>query len=288
MIKKLYSKIESLRDQPALVMFLMAVIISLINLTVGWNWNFYTLSKRDLALQLLGESHGIVLDIIILGILMVWINTVSENKKNKLQALGEIDDLRYHEGDYILVRMLRNIKTLQRLKVTKLDLHGIHLKKAIFRLYNLQDSNLSAIVCPETHFQGSILINCVLYNADVSKGDFSNADLSDVKADRANFSNSYLVNTRAKGGSFVDAIFDGAKINNTDFTGCSLANASFKDASLYKVDFRNSNGLKPYQLKNAKYVIDCTFDETVTREMERHGLIKNIESYESSLQPVLS
>ena len=256
-------------------MVLSAALLMLFNVVVSWHWNFYTFSKRDLALQLLAESHGVVLEILIVGVLMVWINTVTEKKKSRDQAIGEIEDLRYQEGQYVQVRILRNVKTLQRLGITVVDLHAVYLPACNFRLYDLTGAVLSGMNATRGHFQGCTLQRANLATGDFTNADFNNADLSFVNAQHASFENAYLISTKLDDGSLESCSFKGAKITGSSFIGANLTDAIFDDASMFRVDFTAARGLTKEQLRGVKRMVDCIFDPEFYVELQREELIKN-------------
>lgn len=275
MFRRAVDWVENLKNSPGKVLISLAALIMVGNLAVTYKWNFYKYSKRELALQLLAESHGLVLDIVILGALLVWINSVNERKKSIDTAKGEIDDLRMLKGDSVMVRMMRNIRTLQQYGITALDLHTINVSNGTFRLYNLKNSNMVKLTATQSHFQGSDLSGCNMMSAAMNRCDFSNADLSKIKAYATDFSRSYLVNSNADNGSFINANFTGAKINKTSFVGSDFTGADFTDAAFYKSDLRNCAGLTIEQLSKCKYIIECIFSPQQEELLREHGLLKS-------------
>ena len=147
------------------------------------------------------EAHGLLMDIIVFGILILAFNKAREIRNLKRHYHEEIEDFRDWKSDEAKYRILGNVKRLTRLGEKHFDLNRCYLKNGWLENLELDESDL----------------NCV------------------------NLSDAYISNCRFKNVNFRGAKFDRATIRCSSFIECKIDSANYFDAILYQVDFSGSD-----------------------------------------------
>lgn len=113
-------------------------VIAMFVISLSLFQNIY--SDRNFQINLISEAHGVLFDILILGILMLWLNSLGEKRLEQKKYHEEIDDFRKLESVEAKQRILGNIRRLNKHGITKIDLRNCYLAEA-----SLAEVNLSGI-----------------------------------------------------------------------------------------------------------------------------------------------
>jgi uncharacterized protein YjbI with pentapeptide repeats len=270
--------IFSLQEEPIRVLFLSAFVIFVAGLLGGSK--LYGTSIEDLYIQLVAQAHGAVLEILIMGALVFWINKMTDRKKLVDSCLDEIEELRPFSNEYTVIRAVRNIKKLNKHKVDRIDLSNFNLRKAPFEGIRLIDSNLSGTNFEEARLFRVNFEATNLSSAIMAKVALTDSTLNSAIANATCFEDAHLVKTSLRNAKLVSAQFDKATLNAVDLSLANLANTSWENATLYNVDFRGVIGLTIDSILKAKFVKDCQFDPEFSIELEKRK--KQFNSREGS------
>lgn len=165
----------------------MIFIILLTILTKGY--------KRSFGQGILIESFGMLFDLFVIAIIVLWLNERRDKKLKRELAIEryneEIDDYRKWPSEEATYRIVGLIRRLNKLDFTEIDLSYCYLKNA-----NLENVQL----------QGARIYNANLQSADISNANLQNvcfdkANLKKANFDRANLQGAYLF-ANIKGASF--------------------------------------------------------------------------------------
>lgn len=306
-LRTLVNKYNEAYSNPILLLSLIASCIFLASIVVAYI--FFFNRKRELLVQILAESFGIVLDIGVLGILMIWINSINDKKRKVSEAQKEIDDLRfwgydqigYEEigktiymqssieiGDLIIkrwqvgyssVKIVRNIKTLAGYGITNIDLSYVQVPSSKLSGLNLSGSNLD-----KGNFTGCNLTDVNLKEVTAVSANFAKSDLTGVsfrgaKVNGARFDNAIFMQVDCCFGRFLSTSFAEAKVHNVQFYKANLKAADFTNAELVAVNFLHCTGITAEQLAKAKYIVRCNLPDGITLEE-----IKKIKDFEKASQ----
>ena len=264
-IKKYY---EELIQKPILTSFLVFGILAVIIL--GLSMPYYLSDFDSIYMNVLAEAHGMLFDILIIGILLFWLRNIGEEKQRISQFLDEIDDFRMWQSDEAAFRNVGNIKRLNRHGVFNIDLVGCYLKKTNLSGINLSSSNLNT-----ADLSNGILIEANLSKTRMNQTNFENtnlnhADLTDSFASGTNFKDAFMIKSNLRGAFLIKADFKNGFLMEANLSNCSLAEASFENANLYKADFRGATGLTIEQLSKAKSLYLASFDPELQVQLEEH------------------
>lgn len=289
-LKEAYSNPIVLLATIATAIFLFSAFVAL---------QFFFNSKRELLVQIVAESFGIVLDIGVLGILMIWITSINERKRKIEEAKNEIDDYRYWGLDrpgeeeygkhrfletsletseltlrkwqinYAAIKIVRNIKTLAGYGINAIDLNHCQCPSSNLTGIKLVGSNLD-----NSNFSGCSATGVNLSEVTACSANFSNTDLSFAKIRKSSingssFKNAVLLETDCCYSKFLNTSFENAKLHTVAFVGANFMATDFTNAELVKVNFSLCTGLTAKQLLKARRILNCIIPQEIENELKK-------------------
>jgi hypothetical protein len=142
----------------------------------------YWLNEPEFLLNVFAEAHGVLLDLLLFGCLLLWFEQKAEWKRQIETYTNAINDLLGWESDMAKYRIIGNIRRLNRKGAVPETLKDAYLRDA-----DLQDADLS---------------EASLHRADLSGADLQHADLSDTYLGTADFSGANLRKADLSGSHF--------------------------------------------------------------------------------------
>lgn len=265
-IKKWTEFYNSVIEKPILTSTLVLIAVAI--LVIGLSLPYYIYEFDTFIVQVLGEAHGMIFDIAVIGILLFWLNQNGEKRQRIRTYKDEIDDFRLWESEEAAFRTVGNIKRLNRHKIHDVNLVNCYLPRTNLNYVNLSGSNLnSANVCQ------SSLIEANLENARLNQTNFENSNLNQANlksayASGSNFKDAFLIKTQFENAFLIKANFNNAFLMEANLQNCYLMGADFENASLYKADLRGAKGLTVEQLSKVKTLYLARFDEDILAQIQ--------------------
>lgn len=265
-VKKWSESINSIIEKPLLtstiVLFVVAVIV------VGLSFNYYLNDFDQFIQQVLAEAHGMIFDIAVIGILLVWLNQNGEIRQRIRTYKDEIDDFRLWESEEAAFRTVGNIKRLNRHRIHDLNLVNCYLPRTNLNYVNLSGSNLNS-----ANITQSSLIEGNLENARLNQTNFENSNLNQAilkgaYASGANFKDAFLIKAQFENAFLIKANFNNAFLMEANLQNCYVMGADFENASLYKADLRGAKGLTVEQLSKVKTLYLAKFDDEILEQIK--------------------
>jgi uncharacterized protein YjbI with pentapeptide repeats len=258
-ISEIGKRISAISESPILTSSIVLVFISIFVLSISLP--YYQQDFHDFFGQVLAEAHGMIFDILVLGILIVWLNKTGERRLRIRTYKDEIDDFRLWESEEAAFRTVGNIKRLNRNKICNIDLSHCYLVRANLNYVKLLEANLNY-----ANLFNSILIDVNMEGARLNQTNFENcnmnqSNLSRAYANGANFKDTYLIKSNFENAFLIKANFTNAFLMEANLSGAYVSGADFTNANLYKADFRNCKGLTTEQLSKAKTLYLAKFDD---------------------------
>ena len=196
------------------------VILVLVLGSIAFLWfgplGYFSIGERDDIKNILVEYHGLLFDVLILGILLTFLQKRIDKRLAKQQKIisrdikintlqDTISDLKYGESEYSMLRTRGALIRLGKFGVPSIDASNANLNK-------------------------SKIIEQELNNIDFRYAVLDSADLTKSKFRNCNFSNSSFKNTLILEAVFEDCLFNfvdfkGADLNGTEFLRCTFKNA---------------------------------------------------------------
>ena len=265
--QKIIKWYEGVIEQPILTSFVVLILITVI--VLGLSMPYYLNDFHDFYGQVLSEAHGMIFDIAVIGILILWLNKSGEKRQRIKTYKDEIDDFRLWKSEEAAFRTVGNIKRLNLHKIYDLNLVNCYLAKTNLNYAILKEANLNS-----AEVSGSQLIECDFQNARLNQTNFESstlnqANLSHAYASGANFQDSFLIKTNLEKAYFIKANFTRSFLMEANLNGAYLTGADFTGANLYKADLRNAVGLTVEQLETARTLYLAQLDPELLEEVQK-------------------
>jgi hypothetical protein len=131
--------LATITERPLATAFLALIVsvilvIGLTILFVGYERNFFE--------NIMVEAHGMVLDILVIGLFILWLNKLGEKRLENKRYQDEIDDFRYWHSEEAAHRIVGSIKRLNKNGISNIDLSHCYLARMVLRRANLQGALL--------------------------------------------------------------------------------------------------------------------------------------------------
>lgn len=252
-------------EKPVLTSFVVLVIISFI--VLGLSYPYYRYNFYEFYGQVLAEAHGMIFDIAVIGILILWLNKSGEERLRIKTYKDEIDDFRLWKSEEAAFRTVGNIKRLNVYKIYNINLVNCYLSRTNLNYCILKEANLNS-----ADVSASQLIDCDFSNARLNQTNFESStlnqsNLSFAYASGANFKDSFLIKAQMGNAYFIKANFTGAFLMEADLQGACLTGADLTGANLYKADLRNVVGLTVEQLEKARTLYLAQIDPDLMNQV---------------------
>lgn len=266
-IEHIKSIISGLKENPIHAYTFLAIAVTMVVIVLSLP--VYMTDWYNLYIQILAEMHGLILDILILGVLMVKINRQIDKRREIRTCISELDAFRHLKDFMISVKTIHNISKLNTLKIyEELRLHE----------YNLPRSNMSNLIMRSSLFHYTELDHSKIDHCDFLGSKMSYASLNGIytydciftgvsgnawKAIGAQFHKSKFNESILLGANFSDSEF-----RWVDFHNANLDGVIFTNCSLLKVNFKGAKNLTIDQFRDVKDIKGCYFDEPLKSQID--------------------
>jgi uncharacterized protein YjbI with pentapeptide repeats len=187
------------------------------------------------------ESHGMLIDIFFVGILILWIDNIGKERLERKRYLEIIEDYRYWKSKEAALIISANVKRLVEKGVRKFNLHNCYLKEVKFKHINLTGSILTGVDFGSADLRLAVLKNTKMDGSYMSDGRFDGADMSDSEIIHCRWSRSSLKSTLIKRSNLARSVFDVADMQSINFINSDLTDCVFYNCNLKSADFRNAD-----------------------------------------------
>jgi hypothetical protein len=259
--RKLVSKLTELTERQLLTTSIVLFIAA--SIVICLSWSHYTQEVHHFYENLLVEAHGMIFDLLVIGLLLVWLNKIGEKRLRIKRYQEEIDDFRHWVNEEAAFRIAGDIKRLNKDKVFNIDLYNCYLKNVNLNYVNLANSNMNYVNLEDSSLQNANLSNVRMNQANLQNCKMHGAILSYAQLSGANFMYTTPIKVDFTGANLIKAKFKGAILIDAIFKDCMLAGADFTDANLFKADFTNCKGITAEQLSKARSVHQAKLSEDI-------------------------
>ncbi len=218
--------------------------------------------------NLLVEAHGMIFDLLVIGILLVWLNKVGEKRLRIRRYQEEVDDFRHWINEEASFRIAGDIKRLNKDGVYSIDLYNCHLKNVNLNYVNLSGSNMNYINLEDSSLQNSNLSNVRLNQANLQNAKLQGAKMKNAQLSGANLQFTTPIKADLSGANLIKAKFKGAVMIDCILSDSMVAGADFTDANLFKTDFRGAKGLTAEQLSKARSIHMAMIDPGLEEQLK--------------------
>ena len=223
-IKHIQTLYEHIITSPVLITAVVFIFAFIFVVGLTTKYHYYSDRFRE---NLMVEAHGVLFDIFMLGMVIVWLQQKGKSKVEKKRYQDEIDDFRGWNSEEAARRIRGNIRRLNSYGFTSIDINNCFLRNM-----DLRNTKLSGC-----YAWGVDLSWADLRYSDLSNGNFEDANLAFADISNSEIKNSYfwkadMSNCNLKGANLQNSIMIETNLSNTDFTKADLQNVSFANSNL--------------------------------------------------------
>jgi len=249
-----------------LVLILASAIVIIITITqYGYSYEFLK--------NVLVEAHGMLFDILIIGTFIFALHKLGEKrlekKHNILRWQEEIDDFRGWDEKEATYRIVGNIKRLNKMGVTNINLKNCYLENAKLNGVRLKDANLSGANLTKANLARADLIEAnltksILRYANLHDADLSDANLSGANLEGADLKGAIMLNCKLCEvyGRWQEEL-EGTNLKNAD-----LFLASLEGADLRGADLRRAKNILIDQIGRTKSLYNAKLDPELKEQIK--------------------
>lgn len=266
LLKRVQDKFHQIVEKPLLTSSLVLLIVAII--VVGLSMKYYLRDFEGYWSQVLIEAHGMIFDIAVIGILILWLNQNGETRQRIRTYKDEIDDFRLWESEEAAFRTVGNIKRLNRHRIHEINLVNCYLARTNLNYVNLSGSNLNSANMTNSSLIETNLENTRFNQTNLENSNLNQANLRGAYASGANFKDAFLIKTQFEGAFLIKTNFRNAFLMEANLRNSYVMGADFENASLYKADLRGAKGLTLEQLSKAKTLYLAKFDDEILEQVK--------------------
>lgn len=217
--------------------------------------------------NVLVEAHGMVFDILIIGVIVVWLDTRRTKFNEQTNMTNELSDLSYLDLPEINHKKVGLIARLNQIGVKKFDLDELIITDVRIKGLIIESSTLNGLKAKKSIITGSIFDNTSLNHADISQAEIKGSKFINCKMKKALF-----INSKAIGADFSGSNLERAKFINSDLKSAILKNCDLRAVNFEGANLRNSNlkgvkNLEVSSLLKAKCLDFIVLDEAAKAEL---------------------
>lgn len=266
--KEIIEKIGSKPILASLFIFVLAsvIVISLTLIKYGYKGDF-------LYKNILVEAHGMLFDILVIGIFIFALHKIGESRiKRELDIKRwqeEIDDFRGWDEKEATFRIVGNIKRLNRNGITGISLYDCFLRKA-----SLGRADLAKAELWDADLEGAMLSKANLEEADLSRTNLGGANLAKANLGGANLEEANLAKANLKQANLAKANLEEADLEEASLMGAKLAGANLigtklAGVELWYADLMGAINLTTEQLFKVKTLYKAKLDPELEKEVKQ-------------------
>ena len=166
-------------ERPVLLSFLVFLVGAGLVIPLSLE---YWLNEPEFLLNIFAEAHGVLLDLLLFGCLLLWFDRKAERRRRIEKYTNAINDLLGWKHEMATYRIVGNVRRLNREEAPPETLKEAYLHGA-----DLTGADLS-----ETSVHGADLANAELQNADLSDAYLGAADFSRANLRKADLSGAHF------------------------------------------------------------------------------------------------
>ena len=236
-------------------------------------------STTDFWINVLVESHGIIIEILIVGLLLQGILLNIEKRKEINDLKKKIDfnrELKTIESKHLLASIIKLLNDLQqtdmhlqkcdlsdlllaRINLTKSSLHATDFTHTNLRLSNFKQSKGERTIFDNATLTGANFINSNFKRLKMRNIKGHNIDLSQCQLLRCGFNESDMESADLRSSTITQSSFDSSTLKSADFRFCIIEEVSFDNSDLKNInfsmcEFKKNNTFENANLENANFL----------------------------------
>ncbi|EPM7842916.1 pentapeptide repeat-containing protein [Vibrio fluvialis] len=189
--------------------------------------------------NVLVEAHGLVFDIFLIALILVWMDSLRIKKESNQRNLEGLWDLNTFNDEIYQKRKINMIKRLNANNVYQIDVTDLSFK----------DTDINELKFIKSRLYGLKVLNCNVFGIHIEDSELNSAEFTDSTLKKgtkllnsylknADFKNSTVIGVDFKNSNLFQTKFIGAKMQSADLRGCDLQNTVFEGANLKNMNIK--------------------------------------------------
>ncbi|RYV01806.1 hypothetical protein SOPP22_15740 [Shewanella sp. OPT22] len=266
--------------QRALITLFTLVLLFVVGITAFWDSvsnivfpnTTVGLYNRGFWENVLVEAHGLLFDILIIGVIVVWLDTKRAQSDEKVTTLNNLSDVSYLDLPEVNLRKVGMIHRLNNLDVFQFSINQLVISGARVIELTSKFSSLNQLKAKKTEITSSNFINTQLI-----KSDFSESLIRTTKFLKCEMKKTVFIDSQVRGVDFTDsnlerAVFINADLQNAIFKGCNLREINFENANLRNVNLKGVKHLNVESLLKAKNIDYLVIDDEIRKGLKSRNI----------------
>lgn len=215
------------------------------------------------------EMHGIVFELSIIGVLIIWLDS-KRNKNNDIERLKEdLEDYSNLDFPEINVKKLGHIKRLNQHNIKNIDVQNLVLNGLNVKNISAEGARLIALEVKDGFITGSVFKMMKMRSSD-----FQGSRIKNTKFEQCDLLKSKFVRSKCKGIDFSGSCLERADFTDADlqssiFKGCDVREVIFEGANLKHAAFQESTHLTVEILIRARNIDYVKVPDTIMNDLIR-------------------
>lgn len=214
------------------------------------------------------EAHGLLLELLVLGVLLVYLDQRRSRLVRCERFQNEIDDFRLWHSEEASFRIRGNVLRLAEEGVESIDVARCNLKRMNFRNARLKGLRGQQVDLGQAVLRGACLSDADLDTAYMGYTDMRGVDLRDAKLLRTRFRSSILRSADLRGADARRTKFEYADLGDANFIGADVRDAVFRGSVLKKANLRGAKNLTAVQLQEARTLHEADLPDDIRRTIQ--------------------
>lgn len=217
--------------------------------------------------NVLVEAHGMVFDILIIGVIVVWLDTRRTTFNEIKDMVNELSDMSYLDLPEVNHRKIGMMHRLNKLGVNSFNVEELIINKVRLKGLVSKASNLNYL-----KVVSSSITEAQFYETTLLRADFSETQLKSTQFLNCDMKKAVFIQAIAHGVDYSNSNLERARFMNADlqnaiFKGCNLREANFESANLRNANFKGAKYLKAESLLKAKNLDYIVVDEEMKEQI---------------------
>lgn len=248
--ERIYANVSKLFNSPVRSLITISVMLGILVFFITAAWGLISelilpntilgLYSRDFWENVLVEAHGMVIELCVISILIVWLDSKRVINAEISRLREELEDIAELNLPEINVRKIGHIKRLNSKHIydiyaLNLFLDGMALKGIKIDSSRLIGLKIAAGRVSQSKFinvnmRSSVFEKATLKDVCFTKCELLNSIFSDAKCIGVDFRGSNLTRVNFKNCDLKSALFSECDLKDTDFDGANISRANFLNA----------------------------------------------------------
>jgi len=227
--------------------------------------------------NVLVEAHGMVFDILIIGVVVIWLDTRRSNFNERLNMENDLNDLSYLNLPEVNHKKIGIMYRLNQMGVEKFDINELIIIDVRIKRLSVKSSALNNLKASKSLINESQFNSTSLEFADFSQTQIKSTSFHDCEMKKVSFLKAKASGVDFSGSNLERAKFIDTNLQSAIFKGCNLREANFEGANLRSANFKEVKNLKLERILKAKNLDYIVLDESVKVELKKlKGDIKGL------------